>query len=212
MTRKDDLRRTRAALASAKRLMTETETLPVTETKTPRGRPPGGVSQAAREAGLPEATYRRRLRRVGLQEHAAVVAAIDAAPVALSAAALLRVSRHATEAAMLVALEAEIGARMAPRPPGALDRLQAENDRLRHRVAELEAELDLRPNSVKANDMSDEARMKTFAEQRLCGIITALTHQRNLPVVQATASPPPPLAATVAESVRMMREHLTSLE
>jgi hypothetical protein len=39
---------------------------------------------------------------------------------------------------------------MAPRPPSALDRLQAENDRLRHRVAELEAEIDrFRPKPVR---------------------------------------------------------------
>jgi len=60
--------------------------------------------------------------------------ALDASPVALSAAALLRIARQPTESALLAALNAEVCTKMAPRAPSELTRL-------RRRVAELEAEV-----------------------------------------------------------------------
>jgi hypothetical protein len=108
-------------------------------TKKPRGRPKGGVSQAARDCGLPEATYRRRLLQAGVRGNPDVAAAIKAAPVELSAAAILRISRHATGKAMLAAVDDEVAARIAPRPPSELERLRDEVGILRRRVAELEA-------------------------------------------------------------------------
>lgn len=79
--------------------------------------------------------------RLGLSSFPDLHDAIAASPVPLSAAAILRIVRHPTETAMLSALEVEVAARLAPKPPSAIERLQAENDKLRQRVAVLEAEI-----------------------------------------------------------------------
>lgn len=98
-----------------------------------RGRPRGGIREEARRAGVPIATYRRRLLADQLRAFPAVAEAIATAPVKLSQAARLRILRAGGEAAMLIALEAEIAAKKAPRPLSLRRRLE-------QRVAELEAE------------------------------------------------------------------------
>lgn len=94
-----------------------------------KGRPRGGIRQAAREAGMSEGAYRRR-RAVGLTADAAE--AFHTAPVPLSRAALDRIGR-CPPPDMLAAVHREIAAATGPRRPSELTRL-------RRRVAELEAE------------------------------------------------------------------------
>lgn len=98
-----------------------------------RGRPRGGIRDEARRAGVPTATYRRRLLADRLRVSPAVAEAIAAAPVELSQAARLRILRAGDETAMLTALEAEVAARKAPRSLSLRKRLE-------QRVAALEAE------------------------------------------------------------------------
>jgi hypothetical protein len=59
--------------------------------------------------------------------------ALAASPVELTAAALLRIARQPNETAMLAAIDAEVCAAIAPKPPTRVERLL-------ERVAELEAE------------------------------------------------------------------------
>lgn len=62
----------------------------------------------------------------------------------------------------------------------------------------------------KANDMSDAARVKAYREDTLCGVIAALTYNRNLPAIPNTdaisAAP-----GVIADSVKMIRDHFTSV-
>jgi hypothetical protein len=137
-------------------------------TKKPPGRPRGGMSEAARQAGVPEATYRRRMIRASLEQYPEVIAAIQAAPPILSKAALERISRQTTEEEMLRAIDWEVAVAegTVPRPLGRqqflqlqLDALSAENDDLRRRVAELEAEVGRlsRPVGEESNDPQFDA-------------------------------------------------------
>ena len=92
----------------------------------------GGIWEAARDTGIAEATYRRRIWVAGARFSSSVHEAIRTAPVALTAAKIQRIFRHMTEGATLLTVKAGIAARLAPKPPGAVARVKA-------RVAEQEA-------------------------------------------------------------------------
>lgn len=122
-----------------------------------RGRPRGGMREEARRAGVPTATYRRRLLADELRAFPAVAEAVAAAPVKLSQAARLRILRAGDEPAMLIALEAEVAAMKAPRPLSLRRRLEQRVAALEAENAALKAELStLRaPPSVLRNAAAD---------------------------------------------------------
>jgi hypothetical protein len=62
----------------------------------------------------------------------------------------------------------------------------------------------------KANDITNEERLKAFREQVSLGLLQHMARDRNLPTV-SEETPPPQLDATVKASVRMLREHLTAV-
>lgn len=63
---------------------------------------------------------------------------------------------------------------------------------------------------AKANDITNDDRLKAFREQVSLGLLQHMARDRNLPAV-SEETPPPQLDATVKASVRMLREHLTAV-
>jgi hypothetical protein len=96
------------------------------------------------------------------------------------------------------------------RLPGSMTAAAGKTGRRRIRRIASRANKTMANALSRANDLTNEDRLKAFKEQAALGLLQHMARDRNLPVVREDA-PVPALNATVRASVAALRKHLTSV-